>query len=172
MERVIGADMGDFVRALHEEHGVIFHLGDTVAAIDGKRATLKNGGVLEADVVVVGVGVRPRLALAEQAGLVLDRGVVVNAHLETSIPGIFAAGAGLRGAPTRIPKRTSGSSTGWWPSAKDRPPRAICWGSARYSMRCRFSGASITTCRSIMSVTPSSGRRSPSTVISRQGIVC
>jgi NADPH-dependent 2,4-dienoyl-CoA reductase/sulfur reductase-like enzyme len=89
---VLGADMGDFVRALHEQHGVIFHLGDTVVAIDGKRATLKSGGVLEAEVVVVGVGVRPRLALAEQAGLVLDRGVVVNAQLETSIPGIFAAG--------------------------------------------------------------------------------
>jgi NADPH-dependent 2,4-dienoyl-CoA reductase/sulfur reductase-like enzyme len=84
--------MGDFVRALHEEHGVIFHLGDTVAGIDGKRATLKSGGVLEADVVVVGVGVRPRLALAEQAGLALDRGVVVDAHLETSIPGVYAAG--------------------------------------------------------------------------------
>jgi NADPH-dependent 2,4-dienoyl-CoA reductase/sulfur reductase-like enzyme/nitrite reductase/ring-hydroxylating ferredoxin subunit len=92
MERVLGADMGDFVRALHQQHGVIFHLGDTVVAIDGKRATLKSRGVLEAEVVVVGVGVRPRLALAEQAGLVLDRGVVVNAQLETSIPGIFAAG--------------------------------------------------------------------------------
>ena len=92
MERVLGPDMGDFVRALHEEHGVIFHLGDTVAAIDGKRATLKSGGVLEADVVVIGVGVRPRLALAEQAGLELDRGVAVDAFLETSIPGIYAAG--------------------------------------------------------------------------------
>ena len=92
MERVLGPEMGDFVRALHEEHGVIFHLGDTVIAIDGKRATLKSGDVLEADVVVVGVGVRPRLALAEQAGLTLDRGVVVNAYLETSIPGIYAAG--------------------------------------------------------------------------------
>src|SRR5712671_6976932 len=92
MERVLGADMGDFVRALHEQHDVIFHLGDTVVAIDGKRATLKSGGVLEAEVVVVGVGVRPRLALAEQTGLVLDRGVAVNAHLETSIAGIFAAG--------------------------------------------------------------------------------
>jgi NADPH-dependent 2,4-dienoyl-CoA reductase/sulfur reductase-like enzyme/nitrite reductase/ring-hydroxylating ferredoxin subunit len=92
MERVLGPGMGDFVRALHEEHGVIFHLGDTVAGIDGKRATLKSGGVLEADGVVVGVGVRPRLALAEQAGLVLDRGVVVDAHLETSVPGIYAAG--------------------------------------------------------------------------------
>ena len=44
MERILGPDMGDFVRALHEEHGVIFHLGDTVTAIEGKRATLKSGG--------------------------------------------------------------------------------------------------------------------------------
>jgi apoptosis-inducing factor 3 len=92
MERVLGPEMGDFVRSLHEEHGVIFHLGDTVTAIDGKRATLKSGGVIEADVVVVGVGVRPRLALAEKAGLAIDRGVTVNASLETSVPGIYAAG--------------------------------------------------------------------------------
>jgi len=92
MERVLGPDMGDFVRALHEEHGVIFHLGDTVVAIDGKRATLRNGGVLEAELVVVGVGVRPRLGLAEQAGLKIDRGVAVNAFLETSVAGIYAVG--------------------------------------------------------------------------------
>jgi NADPH-dependent 2,4-dienoyl-CoA reductase/sulfur reductase-like enzyme/nitrite reductase/ring-hydroxylating ferredoxin subunit len=92
MERVLGPEMGDFVRALHEEHGVIFHLGDTVTAIDGKRAMLKSGGVIEADIVVVGVGVRPRLALAEQAGLAIDRGVTVNAYLETSVAGIYAAG--------------------------------------------------------------------------------
>jgi NADPH-dependent 2,4-dienoyl-CoA reductase/sulfur reductase-like enzyme/nitrite reductase/ring-hydroxylating ferredoxin subunit len=92
MERVLGPAMGDFVRSLHEEHGVIFHLGDTVTAIDGKRASLKSGGVIEADLVVVGVGVRPRLALAEKAGLAIDRGVAVNAYLEASVPGIYAAG--------------------------------------------------------------------------------
>ena len=92
MERVLGSEMGDFVRALHEQHGVIFHLGDTVTGIEGKRATLKSGGTIEADLVVVGVGVRPRLALAEKAGLATDRGVAVNAYLETSAPGIFAAG--------------------------------------------------------------------------------
>jgi NADPH-dependent 2,4-dienoyl-CoA reductase/sulfur reductase-like enzyme/nitrite reductase/ring-hydroxylating ferredoxin subunit len=92
MERVLGAEMGDFVRALHEEHGVVFHLGDTVTAIDGRRATLRSEAVLEADLVVVGVGVRPRLALAEAAGLKLDRGVAVDQFLESSVPGIFAAG--------------------------------------------------------------------------------
>src|SRR5258708_17733671 len=92
MERVLGPGMGDLIRALHDEHGVILHLGDTVVAIDGKRATLKSGGVVEADLVVVGVGVRPRLALAEKAGLALDRGIAVNAYLETSIAGIYAAG--------------------------------------------------------------------------------
>jgi NADPH-dependent 2,4-dienoyl-CoA reductase/sulfur reductase-like enzyme len=92
MERILGAQMGDFVRALHEEHGVIFHLQDAVNAIDGRRAMLKSGDTLEVDFTVVGVGVRPRVALAEKAGLRMDRGVAVNTFLETSAPGVYAAG--------------------------------------------------------------------------------
>lgn len=92
MERILGPRMGDFIRSLHEEHGVIFHLETVASAIEGKQVKLKGGGMLEADLVVAGIGVRPRIEIAEAAGLAVDRGVVVDSYLETSEPGVFAAG--------------------------------------------------------------------------------
>jgi NADPH-dependent 2,4-dienoyl-CoA reductase/sulfur reductase-like enzyme len=92
MERVIGPQMGGFIRALHEEHGVAFHLEDMAVTIENKRVMLRSGGSLEADLVVAGIGVRPRIELAEKAGLDIDRGMVVNAFLETRGSSILAAG--------------------------------------------------------------------------------
>ena len=92
MEKILGTEVGNFIRTLHEEHGVTFHLGTTPVAIDERSVTLQSGENIPADLVVIGVGVRPAIALAEQAGLAVDRGVSVNEYLETSVPGIFAAG--------------------------------------------------------------------------------
>jgi NADPH-dependent 2,4-dienoyl-CoA reductase/sulfur reductase-like enzyme/nitrite reductase/ring-hydroxylating ferredoxin subunit len=91
-ESKLGPQAGGFIKRLHEDHGVQFHLGRTVKAYDGATITLDDGAAIEADLVVVGVGVRPSLELAEAAGLKIDRGVVVDAHFRTSDPAIFAAG--------------------------------------------------------------------------------
>jgi 3-phenylpropionate/trans-cinnamate dioxygenase ferredoxin reductase subunit len=92
LERVLGPQLGDFVRRLHEKKGVVFHLGETVTSIGKGDATLSGGGKLGADLVVIGVGVRPVTQLAEQLSLALDKGVKVDPYLETSVPGIYAAG--------------------------------------------------------------------------------
>jgi NADPH-dependent 2,4-dienoyl-CoA reductase/sulfur reductase-like enzyme/nitrite reductase/ring-hydroxylating ferredoxin subunit len=92
LERVFGREIGRFIQSLHESHGVVFHLGETVARLDGRQATLSGGSKLDADFLVLGVGVRPSVALAQQAGLKVESGVLVNEYLETNVPGIFAAG--------------------------------------------------------------------------------
>jgi NADPH-dependent 2,4-dienoyl-CoA reductase/sulfur reductase-like enzyme/nitrite reductase/ring-hydroxylating ferredoxin subunit len=92
MEKVLGPEIGQYLRALHEGHGVVFHLGCSPTSIDAGGVTLNNGERLAADLVIIGVGVRPATALAEAMDLEMDRGVAVNEYLETSAPGIFAAG--------------------------------------------------------------------------------
>ena len=92
LEKILGAEAGDFVRGLHESHGVVFHFGQKTSAIAEREVQLASGDSLPADLVVVGIGVRPSTSLAEKAGLRVDRGIVVDEYFETSARGIFAAG--------------------------------------------------------------------------------
>ena len=89
---ILGEELGAFVRSLHERHGVRFRLETKVEAIAGDGVRLEGGEVLAADLIVVGIGVRPDTALAEAAGLAVDDGIVVDEHLVTSEPDILAAG--------------------------------------------------------------------------------
>ncbi len=92
MERVFGAEVGAWIQRMHESQGVRFHLGRQVAHLDGGRVTLNDRSSLDADLVVVGIGVRPRVSLAEQAGLPVDNGILVNEFLQTTAGHVFAAG--------------------------------------------------------------------------------
>jgi NADPH-dependent 2,4-dienoyl-CoA reductase/sulfur reductase-like enzyme/nitrite reductase/ring-hydroxylating ferredoxin subunit len=92
LERVLGAELGELVRGVHEQRGVRFHLGRTVQSIDGKAAILDDNTRIDADIVIAGVGVRPNLELAASAGILVDNGIAVNEFLETSVRDVFAAG--------------------------------------------------------------------------------
>jgi NADPH-dependent 2,4-dienoyl-CoA reductase/sulfur reductase-like enzyme/nitrite reductase/ring-hydroxylating ferredoxin subunit len=92
LERVMGAELGSFVRSLHEAQGVTFHLERTARALEPGVVTLSGGERIAADFIVAGVGVQPNAELAANAGLAIDRGVVVDEYLQTADPAIFAAG--------------------------------------------------------------------------------
>jgi NADPH-dependent 2,4-dienoyl-CoA reductase/sulfur reductase-like enzyme/nitrite reductase/ring-hydroxylating ferredoxin subunit len=89
---VLGNELGSLVRKTHEAHGVKFHLGREATKIEERSVELDDGTKLDCDFVVAGIGVRPNTALAERAGIATKNGILVNEFLETSVPGIFAAG--------------------------------------------------------------------------------
>jgi NADPH-dependent 2,4-dienoyl-CoA reductase/sulfur reductase-like enzyme/nitrite reductase/ring-hydroxylating ferredoxin subunit len=92
LEKVLGPELGDMVKAIHEDNGVIFHFGTSASAIEDAAVILKNGERLAADLVVAGIGVKPNVSLAASAGIAVDNGIIVDEHLQTNIPGIYAVG--------------------------------------------------------------------------------
>ena len=169
MASIMGEAIGESVLALHQSKGVIFHLRTKPTAIQKESVTLANGEKIPADLVAVGIGVRPTLALAQSAGIEIDHGVAVNEYLETSAKGIYAAGDIARwpdkhsGNRIRVEHWIVAERQGQW-------RRAIFLAAAKPSTRCPFSGASITIRRSITSVMPSNGMTSRSRATSPSAI--
>jgi NADPH-dependent 2,4-dienoyl-CoA reductase/sulfur reductase-like enzyme len=92
LEKIMGRDIGEWVKSVHEDKGVVFHLGRKVLGYADGKVEMDEGQPVSADFIVVGTGVRPRVSLAEAAGLKIDNGVVVDDHLKTSADGVYAAG--------------------------------------------------------------------------------
>lgn len=92
LARVLGPEVGSRIRSIHEEHGVVFRLGQSVMGVDAGGVVLADGERLDGDLLVAGIGVSPSIDLARAAGITTADGIVVNEYLETSAPGVFACG--------------------------------------------------------------------------------
>lgn len=125
LERVLGPEVGAVYRDVHAEHGVELLLGSGVEAFEGdgavERVRITGGRTLDCDYVVIGAGVRPRVELADSAGLAVDNGIVVDARLETTVSGIFAAGDV---ANHRHPLFGTGVRVEHWANALNQGPAA------------------------------------------------
>ena len=129
MERILGPQIGDFLRALHEEHGVVFHLEDAATGIDGRLVKLKSGGLLRriSSSLASAFGRASSLLRRQGSGSIAGSSSTSSSRraLLTSTPP-----ATLRAGRTRIRARQSALNTGSSPSAKVRPRHSICWASA------------------------------------------
>jgi NADPH-dependent 2,4-dienoyl-CoA reductase/sulfur reductase-like enzyme/nitrite reductase/ring-hydroxylating ferredoxin subunit len=105
LDKILGPELGSFIQRLHEQHGVRFLMNTAPRAIRADRVELSDGSSVEADLVILGLGVSPRTALAEAAGIKTDNGVVVDETLQTSSANVFAAGD-----MARFPEPVSGES--------------------------------------------------------------
>lgn len=96
LERVLGHEVGQIYLDVHRDHGIEFLPETTVERFEGEgsleRVLTRDGALIETDVAIVGVGVTPRVQLAEAAGLRVENGILVDERLESSVPGVFAAG--------------------------------------------------------------------------------
>ena len=167
LEHVFGAELGRHIQQLHEKNGVHFHLSSVVEGFDGRAVQLKGGKSIEADFVVVGIGVRPRTGLAESAGAAVDHGVVVDSFLETSVPGIFAAGD-IASLPRPGHRRTHSDRAFRRRRAAGRSRRGEHAGTTQAVRIPRpSSGPSNMEFRSVMSAAQAAGTRSPARAISK-----
>jgi 3-phenylpropionate/trans-cinnamate dioxygenase ferredoxin reductase component len=96
LHRVLGSEVGEVMREIHADHGIDMHFGDVVERFEGvdrvEAVMTRAGKRYECDFAVVGVGVQPNVEIAEDSGLEVEGGIVVDAGLETNVPGVFAAG--------------------------------------------------------------------------------
>ena len=115
--KVLGSELSAVVKKLHVDKGVHFHLERKAVGRVPGGVKLSDGSVLEGDLIVAGVGVRPSIALAEKAGLALDRGVTVDEFLRTSAEGIWAAGDIARYPDSRSGERIRVEH---WAAAQDQ----------------------------------------------------